>query len=493
MMATKRKRKKAAALELLLRRRARSSLLDFTNYTWAGYKAEPAHALIAGVLDLVVEREIDRVMIFAPPQHGKSELVSVRFPAYWLGRQPDEPVILSSYGALLAESKSRQARGVVESVEFQSLFPGVATSRFSRAVADWLLAEPHRGSMLAVGVGGPITGHGCRVGIIDDPFESWAQAQSETWRNRVWDWYRGTFRTRVWEGGAIVMICTRWHEDDLAGRLMMDQPGEWSILRLPAVAETQEERDAVNARLGLASGQVDPLGRAPGEALCPGRFSAGELARLRREVGDLAFSAEYQGSPTRPEGNRLKRWMFPIVDAPLADALRVRYWDNAATGDGGCYTAGVLMAINERGVICIEDVARGQWESADRDTVMDQVAELDAGWSRNAVHIVVEREGGSAGKDVQTYTIKRLAGFPIEFDHVTGSKDVRLEPFISQAQAGNVFLLRGAWNGAYIEEMCAIPNGAHRDQADGSAGGFNWLCRFRELGVESSPVDGYRG
>ncbi|MCZ7546746.1 MAG: hypothetical protein M5R40_25935 [Anaerolineae bacterium] len=128
----------------------------------------------------------------------------------------------------------------------------------------WELAPPYRGSLLAAGVGGPITGHGALLGIIDDPFENWAQAQSQTIRDHVWEWYRTTFRTRVWEEGAIVLVCTRWHADDLAGRLLQAQAEAWTVLRLPALAEDQATRDANDAYLGLPTGQPEPLGRAPG-------------------------------------------------------------------------------------------------------------------------------------------------------------------------------------------------------------------------------------
>src|SRR5262249_2639319 len=155
----------------------------------------------------------------APPQHGKSQLVSIHLPACWLGRRPDDPIIFSSYAASLAESKSRQARRIVESDEFARLFPGITTSRESRAVNNWEISG-HRGGMLAVGVGGPVTGHGGMLGIIDDPLENWEQAQSETIREKLWEWWRTTFRPRIWEGGSIVLVMTRWHEDDLAGRLL---------------------------------------------------------------------------------------------------------------------------------------------------------------------------------------------------------------------------------------------------------------------------------
>ncbi len=465
-----------AATELLKRRTARRQLLHFTNYTFPGYVAEPAHELIGETLDRVVIGDLLRVMIFAPPQHGKSELTSVRLPAYWQGRRPDDPVILASYAASLAERHSREARGIVESDEFGKLFPNITTRDDSRAVNRWQIAN-HRGGLLAVGVGGPITGHGAKLGIIDDPFENWRQAQSLTIRDQVWDWYRTTFRTRIWEGGAIVLIMTRWHEDDLAGRILQEQADQWFVLRLPALAESQEDRDRNHRRMNLPEGLPDPLGREPDEPLCPRRYSKQELKQLKRDVGTMGWNSEYQAAPTAPEGDKFKRAWFPIVEAGPARARRTRYWDKAGTAGGGKFTAGVKIAVTDDGLIYIEDVKRGQWSSKEREDTIRQTAELDAlqHGSQTAVKYYVEQEPGSGGKESAENTIRNLAGFVIEADLPSGDKLVRLEPFAAQAEAGNVRLVRGAWNGAYIEEMCAIPNGTFWDQADSTSGGYNKL------------------
>jgi predicted phage terminase large subunit-like protein len=478
-----------AARQLLKRRQARRKLESFATYTAPWYVAEPAHQLIAAYLEVVLRGDLPRLMIFAPPQHGKSELSSVRLPAYWLGRRPDDPIILGSYAASLAESKSWQARNVVESPEYARLFPGNGTRRDRRAIHHWEL-DGGRGSLLAAGVGGPITGHGAMLGIIDDPVENWQEAQSLTIRETCWEWYRTTFRTRIWEGGAIVLIMTRWHEDDLAGRLLQDQPGEWTVLRLPAIAETQEERDANDVRLGQPTGQPDPLERRPGEPLCPARFSKEALEALRRDVGSLAWAGQYQGVPRAPEGNRFKRAWFPIVNAGPAMAARVRYWDQAATSGGGCYTAGVLMAHGSEHLFYIEDVVRGQWSPGQRDEVIKQTAGLDRLKHRNTVHQWFEQEPGSAGKESAEAKVRLLAGFPVHTEHATGSKEVRAEPLAAQAEAGNVRLLRGSWNGPFLEEICAFPNSTYKDQVDGASGAFNKLAG-QPIGPVSRPFAAY--
>lgn len=425
----------------------------------------------------------------APPQHGKSELASVRLPAYWLGHRPNDPIILTSYAASLAYDKSRQARDLVESLEYQRLFPGTKTRRDKRAVADWGLRDA-RGGVVAAGVGGPITGHGALLGIIDDPIEHWEQAQSVTLREKVWEWWQRTFRTRIWEHGAIVLIMTRWHEDDLGGRLLERDRGEWRVLRLPAVAETQEVRDDNAKRLNQPVGRPDPLGREPDEPLCPKRFSEQELKAVRGDVGELGWHASYQGAPRAPEGTWIKRSWFEVVDG-LPDGIEssVRYWDKAATPGGGAYTCGVLMH-RANGTYYIGNVRRGQWATGERERIIRETAEADAvlEWpdDGNGYHIVdpgpeiwMEQEPGSSGKDSVIASIRNLRGFRVHADRVTGSKLVRLQPFITQAEVGNVKLVRGLWNEAWLNELTAVPNSRYMDQVDGTSGAFNRVTRSR--------------
>ena len=264
---------------------------------------------------------------------------------------------------------------------------------------------------------------------------------------------------------------TRWHEDDLAGRLLSDQGDRWRVLRFPALAETQEERDEGARLLGLPAGEPDLLGRAPGEALCPQRFSAEALAEIRRDVGAQVWSAEYQGLPRPLEGALFRRAWFGVVNAVPGAAARVRYWDKAAT-PGGDYTAGVLLGMQE-GRYLVLDVVRGQWSSHEREQVIRRTAEQDG----RGVEIWLEQEPGSAGKDSAAATLRALAGFNAHAAPVTGDKVTRALPFAAQAEAGNVALLRAAWNAAYLDELCAFPSGAHDDQVDASSGAFNRLAR----------------
>jgi hypothetical protein len=190
-------------------------------------------------------------------------LASESLPAYWLGHRPDDPVILSSYAASLAYRNSRHARAIVESDKYNRVFD-TRTNQSSRAVELWEI-EGHRGGLRAAGVGGGIAGNPAMLGIVDDPVSSWQEAQSQTYRDRAWDWWQSDFYPRVWENGAVVVIQTRWHEDDLSGRILAHEADKWMVLRCPALAETQEQRDFHNQRMGLAAGLPDPLDRKPGQ------------------------------------------------------------------------------------------------------------------------------------------------------------------------------------------------------------------------------------
>jgi predicted phage terminase large subunit-like protein len=266
----------------------------------------------------------------------------------------------------------------------------------------------------------------------------------------------------------------------LAGRLLSEQAEKWTVLRLPALAETDEERQEANKRTKLRD-VADPLGRQPGEPLCPKRFSRETLNELKSDVGSLAWAAEYQGVPVVLEGTMFKRENFEIVDTVPAGARRVRYWDKAGTQGGGAYSAGVLMAELD-GIYYVEDVKRGQWSSANRKKIMLQTAELDR--ALGPVTIWTEQEPGSGGKESAEVTITDLAGFDVHAETVTGDKVVRATPYSAQVEGKNVRLVRGSWNNAYLDELTEFPNGTYKDQTDASGGAFNKLsARKRGAGV----------
>ncbi len=244
---------------------------------------------------MAVERgEIKRLMIFLPPRHSKSETATIHFPAWYLLRNPEKRVIVTSYSADLAKTFSRRTRGIVREVGME-LF-GIELSDESASVEQWAL-NGHHGLYIASGVGGGITGQGASLLVIDDPVKSADEANSPTYRQRVWDWYTSTAYTRLEPDGAVVIILTRWHPDDLAGRLLqeMDNGGDqWEVLSLPALAE--------NAN--------DPLGRELGQPIWPERYGVEDFERIRRAVGPYVWSALYQQRPQDIEGGAFKATWF---------------------------------------------------------------------------------------------------------------------------------------------------------------------------------------
>jgi predicted phage terminase large subunit-like protein len=274
------------------------------------------------------------LVIEAPPRHGKSELISRYLPAWFLGVFPERRVILASYGATFARTWGRKARALL--LEHGRGWFGVEVSRDERAAADWGLAG-REGGMLTAGAGGPLTGRGAHLLIIDDPVKNAEQAQSETIRENHWDWWQSTASTRIEPGGCAIIIATRWHHDDLSGRLIQAaQSGDGAPvrrLRLPAIAE-----------------ENDPVGRAPGEALWPERWPLARLEKLRLEKAADWWQAMYQQRPGRgsrstwPDsyfGPHLWAESFPRVFD--ASALAV---DPSKGGARGDYSAIVFAGLS---------------------------------------------------------------------------------------------------------------------------------------------------
>lgn len=493
-----------ASRELALRYAARTSFIDFVKYTYPSYIAEPFSYYCAKALEKVAKREITRLIISAPPRHGKTELVSVRFPAWYLPQYPRHNVILASYGADLAGAKAKECRDLIETEEHHILFPEVRVKDDSRAGNHWKLeyyeSELQKwkvgGEFFSAGVGGPATGFGADVLIIDDYIKNWEEAQSITVKDKHWDWWRSTARTRLAPNAAVIIMATRWADDDLVGRIIQDKSEDWHIIRLPALAETQKERDFKNKKFGLPVGMPDLLGRKTGEALCPKRYTADDLKVTRKSSGSVIFEALYQGYPALAEGNRYKREWFRFK-IPLDSifnltkgVMRVRYWDKAATDNGGCYTAGVLLTyVYGLKKFIIEDLVRVQHSTTEREKLIQSIAEQDARNYNNSVDIWIEQEPGSGGKDSAQITVDNLAGHKIYAEKVSGSKDVRLEQFAAQLEFGNVWLVNADWNDDLIEEFIAIPNSPYRDISDACGGAFNKIMLKRgRKAATSSPI-----
>lgn len=307
---------------------SRRHLLPFVVYTMSDYHVSKAHKFLARKLELFEEAvkagKSPRLMVFLPPRFGKSELTSRRFPGWVLGRNPDWNVGIVSYGAELAEELSADARRVVLSDEYASIFgrayspePGssIELDRSSTAVNRWRVAG-RRGGVRAVGVGGALTGRGFDVLIVDDPIKGREEADSELVRDRLWKFWQGTLRPRMEPGGGILWVQTPWHHDEAAARLADVAADKWTVIRLPALAE-----------------EDDPLGREVGEALDPVRFPVSALLELRDDADGVSardWSAQYQQKPTPDEGVIFKRsWFANVPDPADAQGQVYQYIDSA--------------------------------------------------------------------------------------------------------------------------------------------------------------------
>jgi len=405
-------------------------------------------------------------MFFEPPRHSKSETISRLFPAYYLYRHPRRFVGMASYGADLAYTLSRAARE-------NYTRGGGQLSRAASAVKHWQTEQG--GGLWAAGVGGPATGKGFHLGIVDDPLKDAEQAQSGTIREKQKDWYSSTWSTREEPEGAQIIVLTRWNEDDLAGYLLSleeDEPEYWYIVNLQAI------RDSTDEATFPETCTVHPDWREDGEPLCPERYPLERLKKVAKRIGSYFFGALFQQRP-RPREGGMFGGAVGIVDAVPAGVRRVRYWDKAGAAPGkGDYTAGVQLAYLN-GVTYVEDVVRGQWQAAERNAKIKETAELDR-QRYGRMQIYVEQPPGLA-KEATDTVIRLLQGFAAHADPVKGDKVGRAEPFAAQWQAGNVKLIRGEWNRAYLEELRAFPSGKHDDQVDASSGGYNKLVAGNQL------------
>jgi len=432
----------------------RPSYLDYLKATVpASWTTDPKHIhVIAEHLDAVERGEIDRLAIHMPPRHAKTETVTVRYAAYCLENEPADNVLITGYNERFSRRLSRKARTVASS--------RIKLASDKKAEDEW--ATPEGGVMMARGVGSPPTGTGFRRIIIDDPIRRREDAESETYREKVWDWYTDDLYTRLEPGGAIVLVMTLWHEDDIGTRAVASEPGRWTVLKLPAIAE-----------------EDDLLGRAPGEALWPARYTVADLKRIKdvltQNEGERSWLALYQQQPTAREGAFFKVGQFRFIDGVPPVVRSVRAWDIAATENDGDYTAGPKVGLQANGRYVVMDVVRGRWATDERNQRIRETAEMDG----TTVRIHGPQDPGAAGKDAAQAFVRMLAGFPVRCEPVSGAKELRADPFSAQVNAGNVDIVRADWNSAFIEELRAFPGGKYDDQVDGVSDAFTDLATGR--------------
>ena len=446
------------------------------------YRADHLDLINAGLV-AGFEGLIKRLCCFLPTRYGKSMLVSKYLPPWWLGQRPSDKCIISSYAHHLASEHSAYAREVLERQGPQLW--GVYPKPGSFAKDDWAIAG-HSGGMRAAGVGSGIAGFGADLFILDDAIKDMAEAVSETIQRRNVDWWGTVASKRIEPDGFFVYIQNRWHVKDLAGemlKLATDRADlhPYIVIRFPEWA-TEDEFTPVSIVGGKNNvtkelvewvdhhNANERFHRKKGEVLWSKRWSLPAVkVRYNETPSEEHWQAVSQQKPTDRVGSLFKSDYFQIMDTAPTDALRVRYWDLAATEDAGDYCAGALLSYGpEEDAWYIEDMIRGQWGPGEVEANVKLASQLD-GYN---VAIRIEQEPGASGK-LTVNTFKRmLPQYDIEGCRATGPKTVRHRRMLGPLQRGNMFLLRGPWNQVFITEMINLPGGKHDDQADAAAGAY---------------------
>jgi predicted phage terminase large subunit-like protein len=441
--------------------------IGFARHVLAEQDIAPArhHRLLISKLENVLQGRTDRLMVQMPPGSAKSTYASVLFPAYFLARHKGGQIIAAAHTASLADHFGRHVRRVV--LEYGERL-GVELAKDSKAAGRFSLADG--GAYFAAGVRGPITGRRADLILIDDPIKSWAEADSLVHRDALYDWYRAELTARLKPGGRIVLIMTRWHEDDLAGRLLR-QGGGWEALVLPALAE-----------------ENDVLRRAPGEALWPEWEDAAAISRRRKDVGERAFSALYQQNPKPPEHAVFDTKAVRIVVEIPPLKRTIRAWDLAATlpapGRDPDYTVGLKLGVTETNQIIVLDIKRFRGTPADVEREIAMAAKADG----PGTMIALPKDPGQAGVAQVAYLTRGLLGYRIEATPETGSKVQRAAPAAAQMGAGNVLLLAGIWNFSFLLELSMFPDSEKDDQVDAFSRAVNTLATTNDTSIRQMNV-----
>ena len=449
-----------AEQELAKRILARKRLLPFVERFNSDYLAGWVHKDVCQRLERfseqVANKESPRLMLFMPPRHGKSTLASVAFPAWHLGRHPDHEFISCSYSGSLAMSFSRKVRQLLREPVYKNVFEKSRLDKDSQSIESWQTTQG--GGYVAAGVGGGITGKGAHVMVIDDPVKNREDAESDNNREATWDWYTSTAYTRLSPGGGILVILTRWHDDDLAGRLLKqaeDGADQWEVIRYPAIAE------------------VDETFRKQGESLHPERYNVNALEQIRKAIGPRDWSALYQQNPVSDEGDYFSRDMIRYYEDEDLEYAQLNYycaWDLAiGQRDRNDYSVGIVVGVDEYDHLYVVDVVRGKYDGFE---LVEQILDLYETWRPGIVGIERGHIEMALGPFLQKRTRERGLSEAYFKDLKVGRRDkeARARAIQGRMQQGMVYFPKDAvWTGTMVAELLRFPNGAHDDQVDALA------------------------
>ncbi len=437
--------------------RARRSFLSYCEMVHEG-RWIPArhHRLIAKKLQEVADGKCKRLMVWLPPRHGKSMEITETFPSYFLGKHPEKHVIEVSYNNDFAEKFGLSNRLKVEKYGYQVF--GHTYSEYKATKTNWYL-DNYIGGMLSVGVGGAITGEGADLLLIDDPIKNRQEAESETYRRHLYEEYQSTLYTRVQNDGAIIIVMTRWHEDDICGRLLnrsIVEPEDWEILNIPAVCEEQN----------------DPLGREIGETIWPEQGYDKEWAeKTKAAVGTYVWAGMYEQRPAPLEGGLFKRDTFKFYKVmPQGFNKIVQSWDcTFKEADTSDFVAGQVWGRKGADFYLLDCVHAKMGITA----TMQSIRTLSAKWPNARAKLIEDAANGPAVIELLKREIPGI--LPVNPE---GGKVVRAQAILPFVEAGNVWLPDPSiapWVHDFVEEAANFPNALHDDNVDAMTQGLNHL------------------
>jgi predicted phage terminase large subunit-like protein len=460
-----------------------SRLISYAAYQWPGYRDAPHHRLIARKLEAVERGEIPRLMITMPPRHGKSMLASEFFPAWYLGRNPDHYVVTATYAQELADDFGRKVKNQIEDKSYSAIFPGVTLADDSKSAKRFHIEDDEggfehtlkqRGAYYAVGVGGPLTGRGAHLLLIDDPVKNREDADSDVVRKKTRDWYTSTAYTRLMPGGRIVVIQTRWHEDDLSGWLLAEHQHEgWEILDLPAIDKE-------------------------GTPLWPEQYDLPTLNKIRLAIGPRDWSALYQQRPSPETGEFFRsEWLKPYTEKQKPDRKTLEIYggsDYATTQDGGDFTAHVVFGIDPDGNAWLLDIWRKQ---ASSDKWVEAWCDLVIKWKPLGWGEEMGQIKSGVGPFLDREARARKAYCAREQFPTRGSKATRAQSFRGYAAQYGIYVPSDheQWPDCR-RELLTFPAGVHDDFVDACALVFQLLDRMtngRPLPADEPDSDLHSG
>lgn len=462
----------------LHKRRLRDDLNYFAEWTVKrfvdpGVDPTPAlhHRLLLNKLQAVADGKIRKLMIWMPPGSAKSTYASKIFPAWLMARRPTK-VIGASNNLRLALEFSGEVQSLLAD---EGELLGVSLANENKEW--WKLTNGS--AYVAAGVGSGIQGIRADLAMIDDPVRSSEEVLSESNRDKTYQWFKTDLYGRLKPGAAVIVIQTRWHIDDLSGRILELQAEGWEVICLPAVWDQDEQEPAF----------PDGLGRQRGELLWPGYHGDDFIADKKATHGPKDFAALYQQDPRPSDASLFQIGLIKKLDLMNGVALPgakklVRAWDIAATEKHGSskpdWTVGVLMQRNVNDTYTILDVVRFQGGPETVREMIHRTAVSDAE-TYGRVHVSIAQDPGAAGKIVAHDFIKMLAGFSVSASVESGSKVTRAGALAAQVNAGHVTMVKAPWNAALLDEMEIFPGGRHDDQVDAASRAFGALLDLPPL------------